>query len=142
MATVTEISITLENKPGTLSEIVELLSSGGIMLTALTLETVGNQGTLFFVPHEAERAEGILRSSGRNPTLRPILAVAAPTHPGGLNTVLKSLKSAGVNIERFYGGIAHAPGGGPILLMAVDNPEKASDALNQDWISLYSGDFA
>ena len=55
MKTVKEISITLENKPGTLSEISELMGASGINLLALIVKTMGAGGTLSFVASDPWR---------------------------------------------------------------------------------------
>jgi hypothetical protein len=137
MKTVTEIAVTLENKPGRLSEAVELLGANGIALMGLTLAAEAGSSRLWFVTNEPDRAANILRSSNYEPMARPVLAVEAPMHPGGLNTILRILKTAGVNIERLYSGDERSVSDGPIYLVAVDNPSTAFKALASEWITLY-----
>ena len=102
MKTVKEVSVKLENKPGTLSGICELLGAGGINILALTVRTDGDSGTLSFVATDPFRAVNILQSAGHSPSVHEIIAAETPHHPGGLNAILKPLRLAGVNVEHLY----------------------------------------
>jgi hypothetical protein len=139
MKTVREIALTLENKPGKLSEISELLGANGINILALTVRTEGEVGTLHIIVPDPERVINILHSAGYSPTVQEILAAVAPHHPGGLNAILKPLKQAGVNVEYLYSCIGGqcASDGGTIILLAVDDLAKAHDALSREWIQLF-----
>jgi hypothetical protein len=136
MKTVQEITVKLENRPGSLSEISELLGANGISILALTFE--GSAGTLSLVSTDPARALNILESAGFSATVQEILAAEAPHHPGGLNALLKPLKLAGVNVEHLYSCISfHGAGDKTIILLSVDNPSVAYDALSKEWIKLY-----
>jgi hypothetical protein len=138
MKTVKEIEIKLQNKPGVLSEINELLGANGINILALTIRTTGGSGKLDFVATDPTRVVNILESAGYKPKLKEVLAVEAPHHPGALHALLKPLKLAGVNIEYFYSSISsHGMGDRTIILLGVDNLSAAHDALAREWIQLY-----
>jgi hypothetical protein len=138
MKTVKEVAVKLENRPGALSEISELLASNGINILALTIRTEGSTGTLNFVATDPARAVNILESAGYSPIIQEILAVEAPHHPGGLNALLKPLKLAGVNVGYLYSCIgSHGAGDETIILLGVDKLQAAHDALEREWIRLY-----
>lgn len=142
MKTVKEVSVKLENKPGTLSGICELLGAGGINILALTVRTDGDSGTLSFVATDPFRAVNILQSAGHSPSVHEIIAVETPHHPGGLNAILKPLRLAGVNVEHLYSCIGSSGGSvGTVLLLGVDNLAAACDALTREWIKLYGEEF-
>jgi len=80
----------------------------------------------------------ILQSAGYESKVQEIIAVEAPHHPGSLHALLKPLKLAGVNIERFYSCISsHGAGDSTIILLGVDNLSAAHEALTREWIKLY-----
>lgn len=138
MKTVKEISITLENKPGTLSEISELMSGSGIDLLALIVRTVGAEGTLSFVASDPSRSVSILESAGHSPTVRDIIAAEAPHHPGGLNAILRPLKRKGINVDCLYACIGcYGAGDSPIILLGVNELAAAYEALSSEWIKMY-----
>ena len=142
MKTVKEVSVKLENKPGTLSGICELLGAGGINILALTVRTDGDSGTLSFVATDPFRAVNILQSAGHSPSVHEIIAAETPHHPGGLNAILKPLRLAGVNVEHLYSCIGSSGCSvGNVLLLGVDNLAAACDALTREWIKLYGEEF-
>ncbi len=138
MKSVQEITVKLENRPGSLSEISELLGANGISILALTLKPEGSGGTTSLVCTDPARALNILESAGYSATVREIIAAEAPHHPGALNALLKPLKLAGVNVEGFYSCIgSHGAGDKTVILLSVDNLAAAYDALSKEWIKLY-----
>jgi hypothetical protein len=138
MKTVKEVSVRLENRPGTLLEISELLAANGINILALTVRTEGQTGTLSFVATDPARVINILESAGYQAVTQEIVAAEAPNHPGGLHAMLKPLKLAGINIEYLYsflgssGSADHA-----ILFLRVNDPAAARDVLSREWIRLH-----
>jgi len=138
MKTVKEVSLKLENRPGTLSEISELLGANGINIMALTVRAEGDKGTVSLVCGEPSKVLNILESAGYAPVEREIIAAAVPSHPGGLNAILKPLKLGGVNLGYVYSFLgAYGMSDHAIVLLAVDNVAAAHDALSREWIQLY-----
>jgi hypothetical protein len=138
MKFVQEISVSLTNKPGTLSEISELLSADGISILALTVRTEAEVGTLSFVATDPSRVVNILESAGYTPSVKEIVAAETPHHPGGLNAILKPLKLAGVNVDYLYSCVGpHGAGHSTVIMLGVDDPAGAHAALSKEWIRLY-----
>ncbi|HMK37243.1 MAG TPA: ACT domain-containing protein [Desulfomonilaceae bacterium] len=138
MKTVKEVAVNLENRPGKLSEISELLGANGINILGLTVRTEGAVGTLNIVVTDPARVVNILESAGYSPSIQEILAAEAPHHPGGLNALLKPLKLAGINVGYLYSCIgSHGAGDETIILLGVDDLAKAHDVLSREWIRLY-----
>lgn len=138
MKTVKEVSVKLENKPGTLSRVAELLGADGINIAALTMRTEGATGTANLLTTDPDRTGKILEGAGFSAVVQDVLAVEVPHHPGGLNALLKTLKSAEVNLEYFYACIGfYARGDRTILILGVDDLTKASNALASEWIQMY-----
>jgi hypothetical protein len=138
MKTVKEIAVKLENRPGTLSGVSDLLGANGIHVLGLTLRTDGDEGTLSLLAADPDRAVSVLESGGYTPAVREVIAAEAPRHYGGLNTVLKALKLADVNVEHLYSctGV-HGSSDATILVLGVDKLKAAHDALAAEWIQLY-----
>lgn len=142
MKTIKEINVRLEDRPGSLSDLSELLAANGIRILALTFRPEGAHGTLCFVPNDTVRAFNTLESGGYSIWEREIIAAEVPTHPGGLNAILKCLKLAHVNIEYIYSHLGgHGVGHRTILVLGVDNVPAAHDALAKEWIRLYGDEF-
>jgi hypothetical protein len=138
MKAVKEIAVKLENKPGTLSQVSDLLGANGVTILGLTMRTQGKAGTLCFVCTDPARVMNILKSAGYAPKEHDVLAVEVPHHPGGLNAILKPLSLAGSNIEYLYTCMGcRGSGDSSIVLLAVDDMKTAQEALARDWIKLY-----
>lgn len=138
MKTVKEISIKLENKPGKLSALSDLLAAEGIVILALTVRPAGATGIVSFVVTDPFRVVNILEGAGYKATLTDIIAAEAPQHPGGFSAVLRALKAADVNIEYLYTCInSNFSGDRVILLLGVSDVATAHDALSREWIPVY-----
>lgn len=137
MKTVREVAIQIPNKPGALSNIIELLGSNGIYALGLSISVSGNHGNLRLVTSDPSRTQNILESSGFSVSMNDRIVAEIPQQPGGLNAVIKPLKLAGVNLENIYylQGL-FATLNRPLLVLAVDDNSKAFEALSQDWIKL------
>lgn len=137
MKTVKEVAIQITNKPGALSNIIELLGSNGIYALGLSISVSGNHGNLSLVTSDPTRTQNILESFGFSVSMNNRIVAEIPQQPGGLNAVIKPLKLAGVNLENMYylQGV-FATLSRPLLVLAVDDNEKAFQALSQDWIKL------
>jgi len=137
MKTVQEISVKLENRPGTLSEVSELLGANTINILALTVRTEGKIGCMNFIASDPARAQSVLQSAGYETSAHDIIAAETPLHPGGLNAVLKPLKLAGINIEYLYSCIgSYGCVERTILLLGVADTAAAHDTLTSQWIKL------
>jgi hypothetical protein len=134
MKTVKEIVLSMANAPGTLWNIISLLYENGIQVVALSVQSQGKKGAIHIITDDPSRALNALVTAGHDGKSRDVVACEIPSHPGGLNAVLKPLKEGGVNIDYLYSGFSK--GNGSALILAVDNPEKAFHALESAWIRL------
>lgn len=138
MKTVREVAVPVENTPGKLSAISELLWANGILVLAVSVKAEGDSATVRIVAPEPERVANILGGAGFLPSVQEIIAAEVPLHPGGLNALFKSLKLADVNVEYLYSFIGgHLAGGSSILLLGVNDVTKAVDALSNEWIQIH-----
>ena len=138
MKTIKEVEVKLENKPGALSAVSELLGANNVNVLAVTVRTVGDEGMINFVSAEPDRVVGILASAGYSAGTKEIIAAETPHHPGGLNALLKPLRLAGVNVEYLYAAISFlCSANSTILMLCVDDLQAAHDALAKEWIQLY-----
>ncbi len=132
---VKQISVTLGNVPGKLSEINDYLAENGIDILALTVTNRANTHTLLFVANDPEKAVNVLKSRGYSVEVTDVLAVEAPNHPGGLNALLRPLKELSVNIDSLYTCLGR--GEKSILIIGVDKRAEALEALRKNWVNTY-----
>jgi hypothetical protein len=67
--------------------------------------------------------------------IEKVIAVETPDHPGGLNSVLKPLKEAGINVEYLYPFIGRFHTNA-ILILGVDKTEQAIEVLRKNYIRI------
>ena len=66
-----------------------------------------------------------------------VIAVEVPDHPGGLQAVLKPLKTASINVTYFYTYLGRGDSGQPIVIVGVDKIEEAMEVLNKNWVHIF-----
>jgi len=132
MTTVKEIYLVLKNEPGQLSTVSDLLGANGINIIAFYVSTVKDKGTLRFVANDPEKAINVLKTSGYKMEVREVIACETPHHPGGMNAILKPLKSADINVDYIYPCIG--TGDITVLIMGVGSVEKVLEVMKDNWI--------
>jgi len=80
---VKQISLSLENVPGKLSEVSDYLGDNGINIIALMIADTADISAIRFVPSDVEKAVNVLRTHGYSLKVTEVLAVEAPNHPAG-----------------------------------------------------------
>ena len=100
MAIRAELALRLQNSPGALGRVCQLLGDGKIGIEALSLEP---GGTVRLVADNPLSAAGILADAQYAVEERDVLFVQVPNGPGALYQVTRLLANAGVNIEYIYG---------------------------------------
>jgi hypothetical protein len=132
MTTVKEIYLILKNEPGQLSTVSDLLGANGVNIIAFYVSTVKDKGTLRFVANDPEKAINVLKTAGYKIEVNEVIACETPRHPGGMNAVLKPLKSAHINVDYIYPCIG--TGDITVLIMGVRSLEKALKIMEDNWI--------
>ncbi len=132
---VKQISVSLENVPGKLSEFSSYLGDNGIHIIALSVGAMAEMGTVRFVASDPEKAINVLKSRGYTVKITEVLALKVPNHPGRLNAVLKPLKEMKINVNDLYSCLDR--GENTVLILGVDKMEEAIHVLKENWIQMY-----
>jgi len=132
---VKQISVSLENVPGKLSEVSDYLGDNGINIIALSVADTADISAVRFVANDPEKAVNVLKSHGYSVKITEVLAVEAPNHPGGLNAVLRPLKEMEINVNYLYTCLGR--GENTVLIVGVDKMEEATQVLKKNWVHMY-----
>ena len=135
---VKQISVSLENVPGKLSEVSDYLGENGINIIALSIADTADISAIRFVANDPEKAINVLRSHGYSIKTTDVLAVEAPNHPGGLNAILKPLKEVSVNVSYLYTCLG--AGEKTVLIVGVDKMDEAIQVLRKNWVHMFDED--
>ncbi|MGZ3525409.1 MAG: ACT domain-containing protein, partial [Thermodesulfobacteriota bacterium] len=72
---VKQISVSLENMPGKLSEVSEYLGENGINIIALSVADTADISAIRFVANDPEKAANVLKTHGYSIRMTDVLAV-------------------------------------------------------------------
>ena len=132
---VKQISVSLENVPGKLSEMSDFLGENRINIIALSVADTADISSVRFIASDPEKAANVLKSHGYSIKTTEVLAVEAPNHPGGLNAVLRPLKEIAINVNYLYTCLG--TGEKTVLIVGVDKMEEAMQVLKKNWVHMY-----
>jgi len=122
-----EVSVFVENKPGKLSRVAELLGNAGIDILALELADEGQYGVFKILTAEPERAKEVLSNANVAVALNKVAVIEIPDRPGGLVQLAKALENSGLNVADAYGCIIER-GKRAVFVIKGDNLEAIESA--------------
>ena len=131
--TVRQIVTELKDKPGELSRIVAQLYENDVNIIAFWVGPEETTATLRFIASSPNTAKSVLTGLGCKVKTKNVIAAQVPDHPGGLNSVLKLLHSANINIAHIYPCLQTPH---PTLILEVDKIKPAVNILQSNWIKL------
>ena len=124
-----QLSLFLENKPGTLLEPCEALAAAGIDLLTMSLADTAHFGVLRFIVRDPERAKKVLQEAGMVVRMTEVIPVQVDNKPGGLARALAAIDKAGLAVEYMYDFGAASRGGTAAIVFRFDDPDAALAAL-------------
>lgn len=120
----TDLTITLQDRPGELARLGEALGGAGVNIDGGAATTGGGSGQVHILVQDAGAARSALEAAGIQVVAeREAVVVDAPNQPGELGRTARKLSDAGVNIETYYVATGDA------LVFVADDPAKARSAL-------------
>jgi len=97
-----QISVFVENKPGSMNAMTKVLADHNIDMRALSLAETKDFGIVRIIVDDVFNAATVLKDAGYVHTITPVVGVMIPDTPGGLNKVLQVLADIGANVEYMY----------------------------------------
>lgn len=132
---VKQLSAFVENKPGRLYEITDILSKNQVDIRALSISDTTNFGILRLIVNNPDAAEKVLKAAGFTVSQTEVLAVGIQDQPGGLAWPMKVLHEAGIAVEYMYAFISRDVQSAYVILR-VENNQQAAEILTQKGIHL------
>lgn len=101
---VKQISVFLENAPGTLRELTRLLGENGIDLMALSIADTQNFGIVRMIVADAQidPALKVLRGNGFMAKVNNVICAVVDDRPLGLHELLVKINELNVSVEYLY----------------------------------------
>lgn len=130
-----QLSVFLENRKGSLSKPLELLSNNNINIRAMSMADTSEFCILRLVVNDPLKGKEILEENNFLVKVTDIIGVEMNDAPGGLTEVLKVLKDNEIDLEYLY-AFTHDKTNKAILLLHTDNLEGLISALQENNIPL------
>ena len=124
-----QISVFVEYKPGALYALTAVLAQGQIDMRALSLAETKDFGIVRLIVDDLYKATTLLKDAGYVHSLTPVVGVAIPDVPGGLNRVLQVLTDARVNVEYMYAFLGGKDVDHAYMIFRVADDKAAEAAL-------------
>jgi len=134
---VKQLSVFLENRPGRLETVAQLLGDANISILALSVADTKDFGILRLLVDKTEQAGKVLCDNGILCQNSDVTAVEIGSAPGSLARVLALFKEANVNLEYMY-TMAEPIGEHPIMIFRFDNVDAALAILAKNGIHVLS----
>jgi hypothetical protein len=135
--TVKQLSISLDNVPGKLLAVSEALGIEGINVRAISVADTSDISTIRFVTDDPKKTLNVLKSHGFSVKETDVLAVEVPDHPGELQSILKPLYAAKINVLYLYPFLGKSDKDQSIVILGVDNIENSIKVLKDNWIRTF-----
>ena len=97
-----QLSVFIENKPGRLAEITEVLAEAGVDIRAISVADTSDFGILRVIVDRPKEAVIALKEHGMTVSLTNVLAVGIPDEKGAFAKVIRMLANAGIDVEYMY----------------------------------------
>ena len=121
MAKVKQLTVSLENRPGTLAHMAKVLADAKVNITALLNSTSGGQGSAQVVVDNVNKAKKALGAAGFSYTEGTLEQFELANKPGALAELAGRLAKKGINIDCAY---ATMPKGAKkaVVVLALSGP--------------------
>ena len=122
-----EISMELEDEPGSLARIAEALAEANINIE--TMCAIGKVApNVALVTEQIPQTSAVLDRLGVNYTVTELIKMVMPDQPGVLASFSRRIADAGLNLNSIY--ILSKYQGDTELVFSVDDTEKARQVLH------------
>ena len=136
---VEQLSLFLENKPGTMEKATGILKDAGINIRALSLADTSDFGILRLIVNDVDLGKKVLQENGFTVRKTHVVAVEVPDKPGGLHSILVVLTRENVNVEYMYAYVERS-GENAILIIKFDPLDAGIAALQKSGFNVLPGE--
>ena len=127
MAKMKQLTVTVENRPGAVSEIAKTLGNAKVNILSLLGTAQGTSGTVELVADDARRAKKALDAAGLRYEEITAEEFELPNKPGALAQCLSKLAAKGVNLNSIC-ATSSKGGKKAVLVYTVEAAAKANAA--------------
>lgn len=131
--TIRQISVFVENKPGMLAKLAEVLNNSGINMHALSLAETKDFGIIRLIVDDPFNTIHVLKEHQYICSITKVIGIAIDNKPGSLGKVMKVLGDNDINVEYTYAFTAGV-NDKACMIFRVGSNEKAIEVLSKNGI--------
>jgi len=135
--TVNQISIFIENRKGTLINVLEVLRKAGIQLITTTIADTVEYGIFRIICDRPEVACDALLEAGVPAVMSEVFALELDNVPGSAAAAIEIFAKAGIGINYLYSFLLAGQG---IMIFSTDDPVKASEVITSNGLKSLRSD--
>lgn len=135
-----QLSVFIENKEGRLAQVTSVLKECNINIVSLSLADTSEYGLLRMIVSDPAAAKAALRANGYSAMLTDVIAVKLPHHAGMMESLLKVIYDAGLNIEYMYALSTNSDTAS--IIIKTSDGEKAIEALATNQMEVFDANTA
>ena len=137
-----QISVFLENHPGALREMTELLGKVGVDLLALSVADTQTFGIIRVIVDSASTDSSVklLRDNGYVAKVNHVICAEVPDRPLGLCELLGLVEKAELSVEYMYSFLRASQKGEAHMILRLSNGEKAAQLFQMHDVKMMSQD--
>lgn len=138
--TIQQLSIFIENRSGTLVNVLQVLKNAHVQIVASTIADTAEYGIYRVICTEPQRAFDALKEAGVAVALSEVFALELDNEPGCAAEAVRTISDAGISIVYLYSFLFYGKG---ILIFRTDNVDEARQIIKADGMKyLTEGDLA
>ena len=124
----TQLSVFLDNRPGTLARACQSLAANGVNILAMCISDTLDHAVIRLVVDDAKKAVAILNNLKLPLQERDVVLIDLPNQPGAIAAIAQKLAQAGINLEYAYCASTPSQTSGALVLR-TNNLEETIDVL-------------
>lgn len=132
---VKQLSVFIENRKGRLEQVAGVLKENDVNILSLSLADTNEYGLLRMIVSDPKKAREILKEEGFSAMLTDVLAIKLENKAGRLQTMLKILSDADLNVEYMYVLDSGTENGS--MVVKVTDADKALDVIKAGGLEVF-----
>ena len=130
-----QLSVFIENKPGRLAEITEVLANADVDIRAISVADTSDFGILRVIVDRPKEAVIALREHGMTVSLTNVLAVGIPDEKGSFSKVIRILADAGIDVKYIYAFVSRDKDKAYVIIR-TEKSTRAAEVLVQNGVEI------
>ena len=130
MGKMTELTVQIENKPGTLASLGEALAKAKVNILAFTAEEGEGRNRVRLATDKSAKAKEVLAALNLQVSESEVVGIVLKNKPGTLARAARKLASADINISYSYSG-SEEGSKSQLVVFGLSDVKRATKALKK-----------